>query len=213
MSSNVNVNEKNENNNIINGVKDTANTIYEGLGTIGKTSNILKFIGILIIFTIVIIIGVMFVTSYNNKEKITGKFSDISCNNIPNTTTTTNTTSTYNTISTTNTTNTTNQYSCTGYVVYKINNKPYIKNYSVPYTIHNNQDVIVYYNPSNEDDFIISNNKYYIGIVMIVISLLIIAISLFWTILSFKYKPVAAIEGASFLNNMIFGPSQSIIRR
>ena len=48
---------------------------------------------------------------------------------------------------------------------------------------------------------------------MIVISLLIIAISLFWTILSFKYKPVAAIEGASFLNNMIFGPSQSIIRR
>ena len=208
-----NVNEKNENNNIINGVKDTANTIYEGLGTLGIAYNIFKFIIVLIIFTIVIIIGYMLIKSYNNKTKTTGRFSDISCNSTPNTLNTTNTTNTLNTLNTTNTTTTTNQYSCTGYVIYNIDNKPYKKTYSVPYTINNNQDVVVYYNPSNPDDFIISNNKYYIGIAMIVISLLIIISSLFWTILSFKYKPVAAIEGASFLNNMIFGPSQSIIRR
>ena len=203
MSSNVNVNEKNNN---IDGVNKTAIAVYEGLGTIGKTSNILKFIFILCIFTTVIVFGFIFVKSYNNKTKITGKFSDISCNNTPNTTSTIKTTSTYNTTSTTNTTNTSNQYSCTGYVIYNIDNKEYKKTYSAPNTIHNNQDVVVYYNPSNVDDYIISNNKYYIGICMIVISLLIIISSLFWTILSFKYKPVAALEGASFLNNMILGP-------
>lgn len=208
MSSNVNVNEKEKFDNIIDGAKKTASTVYEGLGTLGIAYNIFKFIIVLIIFIIVIIIGYMLIKSYNNKIKITGKFSDISCNNTPNTTTTINTTNTPNTTTTTNTTNTTNQYSCTGYVIYNIDNKPYKKTYSVPYTISNNQDVVVYYNPSNPDDFIISNNKYYIGIAMIVISLLIIISSLFWTILSFKYKPVAAIEGASFLNNMIWGRSR-----
>jgi hypothetical protein len=184
---NVNKNEnKNENKNniFIDGVKKTASTVYEGLGTIGKTYNILKFIVILFIFTIVIIFGFMYIKSYNNKIKITGRFSDISCNSRK-------------------TVDNKIEYFCNGHVIYNIDNKEYIRTYSVPYTIHNNQEVVVYYNPSNVDDFIIGNNKYYIGIAMIVIACLIIVSTLFWMIVSLKYDQVAAFSGASVVYNMI----------
>jgi hypothetical protein len=182
MSSNENV--KKNNNNFIDNFKQIANPAYEGLGTLGKSYNIFKSVIVLIIFIIVIIIGYMLIKTYDNKIKITGRFSDISCNSI-------------------RTSDNKLQYSCTGYVIYKIDDKEYKRHYSVPYTINNNQEVIVYYNPSNVEDVIISNNKYYIGVGMIGLSIIIIFSTIFMTMLSFKYKPIAALSGVGAIRDIL----------
>jgi hypothetical protein len=179
MSSNKNVNENNNNNNnnnFVENIKQVANPVYEGLGTLGKISNIIKLVSTIIISIILIIIGYILIKAYDNKIKTSGRFSDISCNS-------------------TITADNKIQHLCSGYVVYKIDNKQYTRYYSAPYTIHNNQEIVVYYNQSNEEDFIISNNRYYIGIGMIGISIFILLATIVWTILSFKYKPLAAMSG------------------
>jgi len=181
MSSNENV-TKNDNN-FINNVIQVANPVYNGLDTLGKYYNIFKSGIVLIIFIIVFFIGYILIIAYNNKEKITGKFSDISCN-------------------TTRTSDNKIQYLCTGYVKYTINNKEDKRHYSVPYTINNNQEVAVYYDKSNEEDIIISNNKYYIGIGMMGFSIFIILTTIIWTILSFKYKPFGALSGIGAIRDM-----------
>lgn len=182
MSSNENV--KKNDNNFIDNFKQVANPAYEGLGVLGKSYNIFKSAIVLIIFTIVIIIGVVLLKTYDNKVPITGRFSDISCNS-------------------TRTSDNKIQYLCTGYVIYKIDNKEYKRNYSVPYTINNDQEVVVYYNKSQVEDIIISNNKFYIGIAMIVISVIIIFATIFLTYLSFKYKPIAALSGVGAIRDIL----------
>ena len=152
MSSNENVTKNN--NNFIENIKQVANPVYDGLGTIGIISNIIKLITTFIISIILISIGYILIKAYDNKITTTGRFSDISCNS-------------------TKTADNKIQYFCTGYVVYKIDDKQYTRDYSAPYTIHNNQPIVVYYNPSNVEDFIISKNRYYIGVGMIGISILV----------------------------------------
>jgi hypothetical protein len=182
MSSNENV--KKNDNNFIDNVKQITYPAYEGLDILGKYYNIFKSVIVLIIFTIVFIIGYILIKAYNNKEKITGKFSDISCNS-------------------TRTKDNKIQYNCDGYVKYYINNELKTKNYSVPYTINNNQEVDVYYNKSNVEDIIISNNKYYIGICMMGLSMFIILTTIIWTILSFKYKPIGALSGIGAIRDIL----------
>lgn len=182
MSSNENVNKNDTN--FINNIKQITNPAYEGLDTLGKFYNIYKSVIILIIFTIVFIIGYILIKMYDNKIKIIGRFSDISCNS-------------------TRTSDNKIQYLCTGYVKYTIDNKEKNRYYSVPYTINNNQEVPVYYNPLNVEDVIISNNKYYIGIGMMGFSIFIILTTIIWTILSFKYKPFGALSGIGAISDML----------
>jgi hypothetical protein len=69
--------------------------------------------------------------------------------------------------------------------------------------ISNGQNVKLYYNPSNPNDFVTETSSYYVGLILIIVSVCIIVIMWIWTILSFVYKPVAAASGVGAIGDVL----------
>jgi hypothetical protein len=93
--------------------------------------------------------------------------------------------------------------SCTGTIEFSVNGKDYKKLHQTKDVVTNGENVKLYYNPNNPNDFVTDTSSYYIGLIIIIVSVCVIVIMWIWTILSFIYKPVAAASGVGAIGDAL----------
>jgi len=96
-----------------------------------------------------------------------------------------------------------NKTQCMATVVYTVNDVNYTNKYTSQGVVNKGQRVDVYYNPLDPNDFAVDNYTYIAGIGMIILGIIIIIISWIWVLLSYLYKPIAAISGVGAVGNMM----------
>jgi len=100
-----------------------------------------------------------------------------------------------------------NKTTCMATVKYTVKNVNYTNQYTSQGVVNKGQVVDVYYNPLDPNDFSVDNYTYYIGIGMIIFGIIIVISSWIWFLLSYMYKPIAAISGVSAVGNMMMPSS------
>jgi ribosomal protein S8E len=96
-----------------------------------------------------------------------------------------------------------NKTTCMATVIYTVNNVKYTNQYTSQGIVNKGQRIEVYYNPLDPNDFTVENYTYYAGVGMIVLGIIIVISSWVWFLLSYIYKPVAAISGVGAMGNMM----------
>ena len=177
----------------INDIKNNNNVlqpVYDTTASIGIVYNLMYAIFGTIFMCIFLFIGVWLLNLNSDKtETTTGIYKDVKCSE--------------NKVYDSEKKADVVEKSCVGTIEYKVNGKEYNKLHQTKDVISNGQNVKLYYNPNNPNDFVTETSSYYIGLILIIVSVCIIVIMWIWTILSFVYKPVAAASGVGAIGDAL----------
>jgi len=98
------------------------------------------------------------------------------------------------------------QTTCIATVSYTVKGVKYKNEYTNKGVVNKGQSIDVFYNPLDPNDFTVETYSYYFGIGMIILGIIIIISSWIWVLLSYIYKPIAAISGIGAMGDIITSP-------